>query len=203
MHARDGHHEHDAVDAHSPHQFHQAVAFKLRGLLMVPPLVALFFWHRWEWEHEPGVWTVGLSLLVLGMAVRVWSQRHLKYRLRQKRALATSGPYALMRNPVYIGNMLILASVCVLCELPWAIPFVVGWAALVYHFAIRFEEGRLLARHGDAYADYRSSVPRWWPRRPAREPANGALACSWLEAARVEWQCLAFPLIALVKEVMH
>ncbi len=203
MRTRAGQDEHGAMERYRPYRFHQAAGFKLRGLLMVPAVAVLFFWRRWEWEYDPGIWTTGLLLFVLGVALRAWAQRHLKYRLRQKCELATGGPYAWTRNPVYIGNLLILGSTCVLCELPWLIPFVCGWAALVYHFAVRFEEDRLLKRHGDAYAAYRQSVRRWWPRRPSTDIPSDAAACSWMKAASVEWQCLAFPLIAVVKEFMQ
>ncbi len=202
MQMQDGQHEHGATEIDTPYRFHEAAAFKLRGLLMVPAIAVLFFWNRWEWENDLGVWSIGLSLFFLGMGLRVWAQRHLKYRLRQKRVLATSGPYAWTRNPVYIGNLLILASVCMLCELPWMIPLVCGWAVLVYHLAICFEEDRLLKRHGEGYAAYRHSVWRWWPRRPAARTPSDAGACRWMEAARVEWQCLLFPLMAMIKEFM-
>ena len=170
---------------------------------MVPPIVLLFFWQRWEWEYMSGVWSVGLLLLLSGTGLRVWSQRYLKYRLREERALATGGPYATMRNPVYVGNVLILAGLCVLCELPWMIPLVCGWALLVYDCAIRFEEGRLMKHYGDAYTAYRQRTHRWWPRIPTADPSNPGTLASWLRAASVEWQCLLLPAIPLLKEYLY
>jgi len=188
-----------------PYRLHQAAAFKLRGILMVPVLLVLFFCTEREWEYELGVWIVGLAPFVAGVALRVWAQRHLKYRLRVDHGLATTGPYAFMRNPVYVGNLLILAGLCVTCELPWMIPLVCGWAAIVYDSAVRFEEVRLRKRHGDAYAAYCGRVHRWWPRAPSAGAMvpSAETVCTWARAAAVEWQCLALLLIPAVKELFH
>jgi protein-S-isoprenylcysteine O-methyltransferase Ste14 len=135
--------------------------------------------------------------------LRVWAQKHLKYRLAEGRALAATGPYTVTRNPVYVGNVLILASLAVLCELPWMMPLVGGWAALVYDRAIRFEEYRLTKRHGDEYLAYQQRVGRWWPRTPAGGSVLAARATGWGRAASVEWQCLVLLVVPAIKEVLH
>ncbi|MFH1748338.1 MAG: isoprenylcysteine carboxylmethyltransferase family protein [Planctomycetota bacterium] len=185
------------------YRLHQAVAFKLRGILMVPPILVLFLCLRWEWEYEPGLWAIGLLLFLPGMALRVWSQRHLRYRLRIEQQLATQGPYTCTRNPVYLGNMLILAGLCVLCELPWMIPLVCGWALLVYDCAIRFEETRLSKRYGDAFTAYCRTVNRWWPQLPATAGSPANRVAAWVRAASVEWHCLLFLIIPVLKELVH
>ena len=180
-----------------------AVFFKTRGVLMVPPLVFLGIFFRWEWEAEWAVWSLGLSIFLLGVAVRVWAQQHLHYRLPEaERGLATTGPYAFMRNPVYIGNMLIFAGLCVLCELPWAIPLFCVWAFIVYSLSIRFEEHRLRKRFGEAYIAYCERTPRWLPRKPVWPAANAAPVAPLHSALRAEWQCLCLLLIPLAKELL-
>jgi len=185
-----------------PQRLHQAVAFKLRGALMVPPIAFLFASKLWEWEYDPGVWLLGLGLFVPGVALRVWAQRYLRYRLRDRKKLAIDGPYTRTRNPVYLGNMLLLAGLCVLCELPWAIPLVVGWAALVYDAAVRFEEGRLAKRYDGEYADYCRRVPRWLPLRLPATSRIVPVASLW-RAFGVEWQCLLLLIIPIVKEAIY
>ncbi|MBN2448391.1 MAG: isoprenylcysteine carboxylmethyltransferase family protein [Phycisphaerae bacterium] len=184
------------------YRLHQAIAFKLRGLLMVPPMIFLFLWTQWEWEHDVGVWTMGALLFLPGVALRVWSQRYLRYRLREGKGLATTGPYAWIRNPVYIGNLLILAGLCVMCELPWMVPIMIGWAALVYHEAVSFEEYRLRKRYGQAFTDYCERVPRWLPRMRTSAPIDARYASLW-RAAAVEWQCLLLVVVPIVKEFWH
>ena len=180
-----------------------AAAFKLRGVLMIPPVVFVALSTRWEWEYDPGILTLGLAIFLPGMILRIWSQRYLRYRLRDDHVLAVAGPYALCRNPVYIGNMLILAGVTVLCELVWAVPFVILWATLIYDRAVRFEETRLNKRYNLDYANYSATVRRWVPkslsqiRSTLHEHANSA---SWARALSVEWQCLVLLLIPGLKE---
>lgn len=181
-----------------------AVAFKLRGLAMVP-IVAMLGLCRWnEIEHPAAVWGLGLAIFVAGVALRVWAQRHLCYRLKTAPRLAVTGPYAHVRNPVYIGNLLILAGLAVTCELLWAAPLTTLWAGLVYSRAVRFEEYRLTKRYGVEYQRYVTSVPRWVPRVPTLIlPWPGcARAVTWSAAGRAEWHCPMFLLLPIVKEIV-
>jgi protein-S-isoprenylcysteine O-methyltransferase Ste14 len=128
--------------------------------------------------------------------------RATRYRLPEaERGLATSGPYAFMRNPVYIANMLMFAGLCVLCELPWAIPLVCAWAFIVYNIGIRFEEQRLRKRYGEAYTDFCERTPRWIPHHPVWMAVRAAPAASLRCALRAEWQCLCLLLIPIAKEL--
>ena len=179
-----------------------AAAFKMRGLLMVPVIAFLFFWHAGEWEYDVGNWGFGLSLFLTGVLVRIVAQRHLKYRLRDEPALALSGPYAWLRNPVYIGNLLIIASLCVLCELPWMIPPACIWAWLIYDAAVRFEETRLSKRFGAEYAAYCRNVRRWLPHAPPTVREHFVPKTGWGRAAGVEWQCLVLLVIPIIKETV-
>lgn len=179
-----------------------ALAFKLRGVLMVP-LAVLLGLCRWaEIEHPAAVWGIGLPVFLAGVALRVWSQRHLCYRLKTAPRLAVTGPYAHVRNPVYIGNTLILAGLAVTCELAWAVPLVVLWAGLVYALAVRFEEARLLKRYGDEYRQYLQRVPRWAVRPSTLQLSwpECARAVSWSAASRAEWQCGLLLMLPIAKE---
>lgn len=167
---------------------------------MVPPLTFVALWFRWEWEDDAIIWSIGLLMFCAAIVLRVWSQKKLRYRLPGNRELATSGPYAHLRNPVYIGNLGIFASLCLLCELPWAVPPVCMWAALVYHWSVRFEEVRLLRRYGDAYAEYCKFVPRWNPSVHGLTGQTRAVPDDWRGAFRVEWHCLLLLLIPAAKE---
>ncbi len=181
-----------------------AAAFKLRGLAMIP-VAALLGLCRWnEIEHPAVIWGLGLPIFAAGVALRVWAQRHLCYRLKIAPRLAVTGPYAHVRNPVYIGNTLMLVGLAMTCEVFWAVLLVVLWASLVYSLAVRFEECRLAKRYGDEYRRYIHHVPRWVPRLPA---LNGswpgcAQAVSWAAASRAEWHCPILLLIPIIKELI-
>lgn len=113
---------------------------------------------RWE----------GLALLALGMGWRLWAGSHIAghsngLSLGGAR-LALTGPYALGRHPLYLGNLLSAAG---LLHFANCLP-PVGWAALfllavLHHAALAAaEERHLLAVHGEDYRQYREATPRWF-----------------------------------------
>ncbi len=177
--------------------------FKLRGVLMIPLVALLFACTRWEWEYEPGIWSLGLAAFLPALLLRVWAQRHLKYRLRDRPGLSTTGPYAFVRNPVYLANTLILTGLCVLSELLWMVPVVLVWTALVYCLAARFEEVRLAKRFGDAYARYCDRVPAWFPGIRCNSIAALAPPARWGRAVLAEWQCPLLLAVPIVKECLN
>lgn len=182
--------------------FH-AVCFKLRGIAMAPPIVFLVLWTRGQAEPAWLLWAVGLVVFGAGVFVRVLAQRYLKYRLEDENALATGGPYAWMRNPVYIGNLLLFAGLCLTSQLPWMIvPFFL-WAWGVYYGTVRFEEFRLTKRFGDEYLAYKQRVNRWWPRAPQGPAAGSATISQWGRAAAVEWQCFGLLLAPILKALVY
>ena len=135
-----------------------------RGFLVCPPLAlaAVVFIHETEAGHV--TWPLGVAVVALGVALRVWAQMHIRFRLKEHRHLATTGPYALCRNPLYIANTLICAGCAVASELLWVVPVTVAWCFVLYSLVVRQEEARLLHKYGKPYRDYLSSVPRWVPR---------------------------------------
>jgi protein-S-isoprenylcysteine O-methyltransferase Ste14 len=175
--------------------------FKIRGLWAVLLLFAMFFTTRWESADVPLNWVIGLTLFGAGFALRVRSQQYLRYRLRDEGELATAGPYAYVRNPVYIGNTLGLAGLCILCRLYWMAPIAAAWAALAYDLAVRFEEMRLTKRFGESYRRYIECVPRWIPRRSSAVISQASRAGLW-QAVAVEWQCLVLLLVPIGKEMV-
>ena len=75
--------------------------------------------------------------------------------------------FAWVRHPIYLGEILLYAA-CLMLSLSLA-AVVVWLVAIVFLHAIsRYEERLLLARFGDAYADYMRDVPMWIPRRRRR-----------------------------------
>ncbi len=80
-------------------------------------------------------------------------------------ALVTSGPYALTRNPMYLGHLVFVAGLALLTRSPVALA---ATAALVPWFdgRARTDHARLLELFGEPYAQYAARVPRWLPGLP-------------------------------------
>ena len=79
-------------------------------------------------------------------------------------ALVTTGIYAYVRNPMYLGLALLTAAVAFALATDWTIVMMIP-AALALHFGVVKREERYLAtKFGEAYARYRDEVPRYgWP----------------------------------------
>jgi protein-S-isoprenylcysteine O-methyltransferase Ste14 len=80
-------------------------------------------------------------------------------------ALATTGVYAHLRNPMYVGAMLLLAGIAVAFASDWLALLLVPTALLLHHGVVRREERYLEAKFGEGYRRYKASVPRYGWRR--------------------------------------
>jgi len=112
----------------------------------------------------------GLLPLLLGVAAYLWSAA--SFALVGKgtpapvdppKELVVAGPYRYVRNPMYLGVVLVLLGEALI----WASPTLLRYAALIllaFHlFVVYYEEPNLRRRFGEAYVHYCRSVPRWLP----------------------------------------
>lgn len=76
-------------------------------------------------------------------------------------ALVTSGPYGFFRNPIYLGEVLILLTLAELTKNIWFAAAALAFALTVTVLQIRPEERHLEARFGDVYRDYKRRTRRW------------------------------------------
>ena len=138
--------------------------YRIRNFLVFPPLLFAFVYQVYEVEAEEIIWPLGVSVVVLGIALRIWAQQHVRHRLIGHKQLTTTGPYEFVRNPLYIGNTILCIGGVIASELLWLIPITFLWCLGVYSIVIRYEEEHLLKKYGDAYRRYLSEVPRWFPK---------------------------------------
>ena len=141
--------------------------FRHRTSIPVPFALALLLLRLGE---APFSWTLvsaGAVLTLLGEAIRLWAVRHIGTisRTRSDRLgpLVTAGPFGLVRNPLYIGNILLWVGFAVTARLVWMAPVVLVLLALEYHAIVKWEEELLLAQRGEDYRAYCAQVPRWIP----------------------------------------
>ncbi len=104
---------------------------------------------------------LGLAILAAGLGIRItarsWKQAHCDG------GLVTTGPYAVVRNPMYVGSFLIGLGLCVIIG---HAAFLAGSAVafgVVHWLVVRGEEGALAAEWPDDYPAYKASVPAWAP----------------------------------------
>ncbi|MGE0160430.1 MAG: isoprenylcysteine carboxylmethyltransferase family protein [Gemmatimonadales bacterium] len=145
--------------------------------------------------------SAGMILTAAGLLLRGWSAGI----IRKGETLTTSGPYAFMRNPLYVGSFLIGAGLAAAGgSWLWLVLFV-GFFAVVYGPTVTAEAERLTEQFGQRYVDYASQVPAFVPRLTPYRPgeADPAAPFTWSQYERNrEWEALlgaaaAFALLAL------
>ena len=139
--------------------------FYQRGLIPVPFFAALIIANS-EYENDFVNWIIGPFFLILGEILRCWGIKHIgKYsrtRKRQCKSVVISGPYALSRNPLYVGNLFIMTGFVVMSELLWILPVMVPLFLFYYTCIIYWEEDILRETFAEEAASYFEKVPRWF-----------------------------------------
>ena len=83
------------------------------------------------------------------------------------RRLVTRGPYALVRNPMYLGAWLALGGAALYFHSTALLLFALGFLAATVAFVHGYEEPALRRKFGVEYEAYCTRVGRWWPRAPS------------------------------------
>ena len=114
----------------------------------------------------------GAALCFAGATLRFWASGY----LRKDSRPAVGGPYAFVRNPLYLGTYLMaVGTAWAVGNLP-LLAVVTVLFALIYHFIILDEETKLARIFGEPYLAYCRLVPRFFPRPwPARAVALDAV----------------------------
>jgi protein-S-isoprenylcysteine O-methyltransferase Ste14 len=161
--------------------------FKHRTTIPLPIVVALIVIP--PPRSQGSFWTLtattGVLVIALGEAIRLWGVHHIGAisRTRSDRLgpLIDTGPFSLVRNPLYLGNLLLWAGFTIAAELLWLLPFVVLLLAIEYHAIVRWEERLLESRLGESYRHYMTRVSRWIPRLGLPKYNEGLARFSWTE----------------------
>jgi protein-S-isoprenylcysteine O-methyltransferase Ste14 len=80
------------------------------------------------------------------------------------RKFVASGPYRVVRNPMYIGGLTVLAGFALYLRSPAVLIFSAVWILFADAFVMLYEEPTLARKFGQEYEAYRRVVPRWFPR---------------------------------------
>jgi protein-S-isoprenylcysteine O-methyltransferase Ste14 len=111
---------------------------------------------------------VGVALLVVGLGLDLWAMvamARARTNILPHRAadnLVTSGPFAHMRNPIYVGNTIATISLGLLLQNAWLILAAPVAVVLTHHFAVKREAAHLEAKFGNQWRTYAACVKAWW-----------------------------------------
>ncbi|HTB13826.1 MAG TPA: isoprenylcysteine carboxylmethyltransferase family protein [Bryobacteraceae bacterium] len=119
-------------------------------------LVAAFLWLS---APSPGSLAVGFPVSILGLALRAWAAGHLE----KNTTLADGGPYAYVRNPLYIGTLLTAAGL-VVASRRWELGVLFAAVFLLIYLPVVELEEQHLRKLFPEYASYAQKVPKLLPR---------------------------------------
>jgi protein-S-isoprenylcysteine O-methyltransferase Ste14 len=147
-----------------------SLLFKYRSYTPIPFLILmLVFYNANLWSL-----TIGFAIALAGEAIRLWGVSWTGSETRTTGAaggtfLIISGPFAYVRNPLYIGNILLYLGLGVMsfALFPYLQIIAICFFLWQYHSIIKYEEKYLRDKFGDDYTDYlknvRSIIPRLTP----------------------------------------
>ena len=118
---------------------------------------------------------LGVPFVLAGAVLRSWAAGHLV----KNDSLTTTGPYAHLRHPLYLGTLLVATGFALILGGYWALAvlaFIWPWFAIHYFPRKELAESmRLAALHGEAFAGYRAAVPALWPRWRAIDTTSSSV----------------------------
>jgi len=132
------------------------------------PLIILVLWTA---EATVFSATLGLLLLIFGELFRVYAVAFIGSVSRTRNTssaganLISSGPFGMMRNPLYVGNFFITVGIAVFGGVWWVV--FIGAAAFIfqYHCIVKYEEELLKKKFGEEYLQFMKDVPAWIPKK--------------------------------------
>jgi protein-S-isoprenylcysteine O-methyltransferase Ste14 len=155
--------------------------FKYRGWLFIPTAIAMLYLAK---PTMPSL-VFGLAVsFLLGEGIRIWAVGFTGVTTRDDKVVApslvTAGPYAHLRNPLYLGNLISWIGFCIASAgavPPWAAAVIFGATILsygvIYGAIIPLEEAYLEKTFGEPFKEYVKSVPRLLPRPAPYQNAQG------------------------------
>jgi len=136
---------------------------------------------------------LGVLLILLGQGLRatVIGFAYIKRGGQNRRIhaddLVTDGLFAHCRNPLYVGNVLILSGLFLVHGNPWVVGLGIGFFVFAYIAITLAEENFLAGRFGAAYQDYLRRVPRFLPDPRGLGRTLQGMTFDWAKVVRKEY----------------
>lgn len=132
--------------------------------------------YIWLARPTPLSIMIGSCVAIAGLAIRALASGHVE----KNEALATNGPYAHTRNPLYLGSIVLAVGFLIAAKSWWLLLIAAAMLLAIYVPVIRSEEAFLRTRFPE-FDDYAAQVPRLFPRlRPYRSrPASFSWHLYW------------------------
>jgi protein-S-isoprenylcysteine O-methyltransferase Ste14 len=143
------------------------IFFKNRSYTPIPLVLVLLYFSN---PFQPVIY-YGLALLAVGESIRIWAVRYAGGRTRTTKAgapkICSSGPFAYLRNPLYVGNMINFTGVVLIAggSNIWLVLFItLTFFIIQYSLIVSLEQEALNKKFGEEYLIYCKNVPAFIPR---------------------------------------
>ena len=163
-----------------------SLAFKYRSYTPIPFLILMLIFQ----QSTPLTLIIGFAVALIGELIRFWGVSWAGSETRTTGGvggtfLIISGPFAYVRNPLYVGNILLYLGLGIIsfALFPYLQIVAIIFFLIQYYFIVSEEEKYLLEKFKDDYKDYRKNVPAFFPRlfpyknsnivQPPRNPKAG------------------------------
>jgi protein-S-isoprenylcysteine O-methyltransferase Ste14 len=138
----------------------RALVFLIVLVLLSLPRIPLLPWlYRQLWPSDIWCFSIGAAVTVVGLLFAVWARQHLASNwssavtIKQGHELITTGPYAMVRHPIYTGILTgFLGTAIALAQVRGVIGFVLIF--IVLWAKLRKEEEWMRSQFGETYATY-------------------------------------------------
>ncbi|NQT96609.1 MAG: isoprenylcysteine carboxylmethyltransferase family protein [Candidatus Marinimicrobia bacterium] len=175
--------------------------FKNRSYTPIPLVLILIYFAR---PTFLGI-VLGLLVILLGESIRIYANRFAGGATRTTRvgaaALCTAGPFTYVRNPLYVGNMIIYSGVVFFAGAP-SVPamLILTWAFFLiqYSLIVALEEETLTEKFGEQYRVFCKYVPRIVPRFTAWQNADDRIPHTITNTLKIEKRTLQNILVILI-----
>jgi protein-S-isoprenylcysteine O-methyltransferase Ste14 len=181
-----------------------AFIFRNRSYMPLPVLILGVFWPSYK-PNELNI-MLGIIFVIVGELGRIWCVSYAggitRTRTGDLNQLITSGPFSLVRNPIYIFNITMYSASAFLLGVPSLVPWAVIYFILEYTFIVAYEEGLLIRTFKEEYVQYTDKVNRWLPNLTPYQGRNVhyPLVKEALKAERSTFTSIAgITIIAIVK----
>ena len=121
-----------------------------------------------------GLFWIGVVIVLLGSAVRLWASGHIK----KNKVLATDGPYACVRHPLYVGNILLGIGFSFASGLWWSVPLFILILIIFYPQAIKIEDAKLNRLFGEEWEKWQAHTRALIPKIPPGGFSTGSWSFS-------------------------
>ena len=121
---------------------------------------------------------IGVLIILPGELMRIWGVSYAGGETRTTKVgasvLVTQGPFAYLRNPLYLGNLLIYFGIGIMSNALFPYLQIIGpvYFYILYYYIIKEEEGFLKNKYKEKFDDYYKSVNKFVPRTTPYEPSK-------------------------------